>query len=214
MSLHEEDYKSALVKIGMWASEHKSLVMYGAIFLIAFVLGAYSCSAKAATITVPGCDTLTIASQTTTQVVLTCGHSPVPPAPQPGACTLPQIKMAVGPAASSTWTNGWNGGNVLVVSFVAPAAGKGRLQLSNGGPPYPSRSSTLSTSPCGAAMRTNISQTPSVNMQVGGTSQPWGDLVLTAGTRYYWTIYNRGPDGSNSCPSGPCDARIDFSAFK
>jgi hypothetical protein len=215
MSLHEEDYKSALVKLGVWAGNNKQLVMFGAIFLIAFVLGAYSCSAKAATITFPTCDTLTVKSNVNDVITLACGHTPKPPAPPPAsACTLPQLRVDVGPASSSTWTSGWNSGDVLVVSFVAPASGNGRLQLSNGGPPYDMRYATLSASPCGPAMATNNSQTPSVNMQAGGTAKPYGPVLLTPGTRYYWSVYNRNPDGSNSCNVGVCDMRVDFSAFR
>jgi len=217
MSMHREDWDRYFQDATTWSSTHRQVVLYAAIALIAFVLGAYSCSSKAATVNIPACDTLTVTSQTASQVVLACGHTPVTPGPAPtppSACTLPQINLSVGPAGSSTWTSGWNGGNVLVVSFVAPASGRGRLQLSNGGPPYDMRSATLSTSPCGPKMSLSNSQTPSADMQAGGTAKPYGPILLTPGVRYYWAVYNRNPDGSNSCSVGACDMRVDFSAFK
>jgi hypothetical protein len=100
--------------------------------------------------------------------------------------------------------------NVLIVQFIAPPSGSAELQLSNNGPPYAMRKASLSMTPCGPALLYSVagSQTPVVHLQVGGGG--FGVVTVTPGVTYYWSVTNRNPDGSNSCPQASCGMRIDF----
>jgi hypothetical protein len=92
-----------------WMQAHGKVTAVVVAVLVGFILGAVTCSTKAATLDIPGCDTLTVTSQTPTLITIACGHNAPNPSPSPPPS--PAADYTIPPSLWTFGAQGSAGGN-------------------------------------------------------------------------------------------------------
>jgi hypothetical protein len=231
-------FKAGVAAGKAFTDSHKRLMLFLAGVVLGFVVGAVSCSSKAATINVSGtttdvpqCSTLSATAQNqVANLAVGCGSvtpppPPIPPGPGCAGFQANPVEILWPPGHNINQPLPFFGPTTaLVVHFkVTGAVGDTALfTLGNtSGPNYNLVRASLAAIPgCNTptiypppspVMWASVSQNPPLSMIVGVVQS--GKITVQPNTDYWVTIVNRnGYPGVNSCGNANCgtNRRIDF----